>query len=176
MSEFKGITGPGKYRRRNETVATINERNPDRTIPAIYRWKDEHGRTYRDEGNFYVGSLDLRDIIAGPLTDDPELAGLTGYVAVSTDGDATHGDLEIQPAMRAAIYGGGIIDLRTIRKEQLVKPEPKREKRKVWLSFENNGSIYAYSARPPGAASEGSVALVEREIEFTHGEGLGDGS
>ena len=71
-------------------------------------------------------------------------------------------------------FNAFVIDLSTIRKDQLVKPEPKTETRKVRFAVLRNGGLAQWTGPfPNDTTSPNIIAFIEREIEFTHGEGLG---
>lgn len=168
MGDFK-ITGPGRYRMRNGKGTTVYEVFGGASAP----WRGEMGY-YEDDGTFNLRDLKQYDIVAGPLDDKPQkMSGLSGFITLSPDGRAWAG-LAIDVASARVGDPHIVIDLSKVPTSAIVRPEPKRETRKVWLSFEKNGSIYSYSAKPPASVSEDSLALVEREIDFTHGEGLGN--
>jgi hypothetical protein len=169
MTEFKGITGPGRYRTAIGSQVTVLENDGTNVWP----WVCDDGIDRNSIGE--DGMKGKYDITAGPLSEEPELAGLTGFVALEPGAVASNGCYSAND-LRVVNHWSVVIDLSSIRKDQLVKPEPVREVRKVWMAIRINKrgeeAIDAYRDKPSKSAFTEPVAIFETEITFSPGEGL----
>ncbi len=112
------------------------------------------------------------DIVA--RVDEPEIAGLSGFAGVQ-------GDRLVPFKTAAAAFDCGweeIIDLSKVPASAIVTPPvPEAETRKVRLALFSTGEVCQWNgAFPTVPANPAIVAFVERDITFTHGEGLSDES
>ena len=188
MGVFK-ITGPGQYRQANGKIAIVEKAITD-DPPMAWAGTDCDGDpcTWQEDGShFYSGGPSSYNLIARIAEPQTEMAGLIGFISVfgTPDDRSEHlGELFGLTASEAFserctnpdLQVHTVIDLSKVPASAIVKPpEPKRETRKVWIVFWKAGgcSIRTYRS---DAETEPALAIVERDIEFVHGEGLGDAS
>jgi hypothetical protein len=176
------ITGPGRYRDAGGGIATVWGMTKHCTYPWLGIDSDGRHTAWSEAGFWHESDPDdEKNIVAGPLADESESAGLTGY-GVFEAGMCTFIPPHAAAAKGAASDGHAVIDLSTIRKDQLVKPEPKREKRKGWVNVWDYPEgktpllqgMYDTQAMADEIASQWPHAkrIACIEVAFTVGEGL----
>ena len=174
MGETFKISRPGTYRLRDGRSIFVDIVDSCQThcqqpqpISAVL---DGIRRYWYDNGTFLLGESVI-DIVAGPL-DEPESAGLTGYVTICEGMlGGRYATIDDKAPTTINFPATHVIDLRKVLASAIVKPQPKSEKRKVWIAIKQDGWIEAFKFKPAHRMHD-SVAFVETEIEFTCGEGL----
>ena len=167
------VTGEGVYRNRTDDVRSIRRLEGP---PTPYKWTDENGDTYLDDGRYNVTEKETSLDLIARIDEAPaeEMAGLTGYVAIYDNGQHAASSVHYSALDKATGYSPNaswIIDLSTIRKDQLVKPDPKTETRRVYIAVLDDDRIMASFS--PLSRYPSQIAMFETEMTYQHGEGLG---
>ena len=164
------VTGPGRYRTRNDTEVNITRRHGT----SGHIWYGEYlddASWWGPEGEWQIGEPNHYLDIISRVDDEPaEMAGI-GFTEIEPRGEVIYG-LQHWYRDRTYLGNGTYVDWSKVPASAIVKPEPKIETRKVWLVMKDDGWMEASKFPPLGIACN-AIAIVEREITFTHGEGLG---
>ena len=182
---FRGIIVPGKYRMRNGGQAGV-ERN-DESEQDRWPWIGQFNgvlELWNADGTYIdPHHPHEKDIIAGPLAGEPQQKPDTALLIAEM--------LHVVKGVRPLVLRGttetlteeeairttwlGHLDAAITKASAIVKPEPKRETRKVWVNFYRNRddhSIWPSRSAAGDVATSERIACVEADITFTHGQGL----
>ena len=168
MSDFRGITGSGRYQTRGGDVVDVLSHDGSQDRPwkcGDLLWRNDDGRG--------SGVDHDQELAVGPLSDEPEMAGLSGFIIVLPTGQV-YGGKTMDVIDDKVSSHRVLVDLSKVPANAIVKPEPKRETRKVWLAWFTDLNVPMTCAERPKHHENDPklVAIIEREIEFTVGEGL----
>ena len=147
----------------------------DEEYIRLWRANDDHC-AYYENGRITMSRLDPIDIVEGPLADEPEMAGLSGYAVIDENGWVIWQTAVLAKANANAAGDAEkrIVDLSKVPASAIVQPKSQPVTRTVWLNIYSDGESCWLSREQADkfANEEERIACIEREIIYHPGEGL----
>ena len=152
MGEFR-ITGPGKYRQTNGKVAVITRNDGSDTYP--WEGLDDNGcKHFWNEDGTWRDRPDKRDLVARIDEPQTEMAGLSGFDLYDDQGHYRRHYKSLAEAIEDNAEKWRIFDRSLIPASAIVKPEPKRETRKVWIVHDCYGVTTVLGEKPSASVGD----------------------